>query len=84
MGGDMKLKLRDGWEIGKTDKCYKPECDWVYLAGENWESAYAQFMDEKVYVYPNGEREDFEFDSIEDAHAYLISVGSESPWEVVE
>ena len=77
------LKLREGWETGKTDKCYNPELVWVYKEGENWESAYAQFMDEKVYVYPDGDGEDFEFNSIEDAHAYLLSVGSESPWEEV-
>jgi hypothetical protein len=40
-------------------------------------------VNNKLYVYPNGDEEDFEFDSIEEAHAYLLSVGSESPWEEV-
>ena len=82
----MQLQLKEGWEIGKRFKLKEawedPLPDWVYPASKNWESAYAQFVDNKVYVYPHGEYDHFEFDSIKDAHAYLISVGSESPWEL--
>ena len=79
----MKLKLRDGWKIGKMNNCYEGSGEWVYLdlQDASWEYAYAQFVNNKLYVYPNGDEEDFEFDSIEEAHAYLLSVGSESPWE---
>jgi hypothetical protein len=80
------LKLREGWQIGKMDDCYKGSGEWVWadFYGASWEYAYAKLVNNKVYAYPNGDQEDFEFDSIEEAHAYLLSVGSESPWEVVE
>ena len=83
------LKLREGWKIAEMNDSDKGFCrrgEWVYLdlQDASWEYAYAQLVNNRVFAYPNGDQEDFEFDSIEEAHAYLINVGSESPWEVVE
>jgi hypothetical protein len=79
------LKLREGWQIGKMNGCPKGSGEWVGadFGGASWEYAYAQLVNNRVYAYPDGDQEDFEFDTIEEAHAYLLSVGSESPWEEV-
>jgi hypothetical protein len=36
-----------------------------------------------VAAFPHGGLQCRVFDTIEEAHAYLLSVGSESPWEEV-
>ncbi len=81
----MTLKLRKGWKISKFNNCYKGSGEWVLadFYGASWECAYAQIVNNRVYAYPNGDQEDVEFNTIEEAHAYLLSVGSESPWEQV-
>lgn len=79
----MGLRLKQGWTVGKDDN-YNP-FDWIFKVGEDWQYAYVLLANSKVIAYPHGLNsfpDHFEFDSIEDAHAYLISVGSESPWEV--
>jgi hypothetical protein len=79
------LKLREGWQIGEMNDCDESCGEWVYadFYGASWECAYAQIVNNRVYAYPNGDQEDVEFNTIEEAHAYLLSVGSESPWEEV-
>jgi hypothetical protein len=77
------LKLRKGWTIGKNDN-YNSKSDWIFKVGEDWQYAYALLVNNKIFAYPHGldsYPDSFEFDSIEDAHAYLIESGSESPWE---
>jgi hypothetical protein len=77
------LKLRKGW------KTYKDDCTCTYIyAPEEGLGSSRWYVDmdpdgQNVCAYPHGGWEDFEFDSIEEAHAYLLSVGSESPWEEV-
>ena len=68
-------------EIKKMNNPYRGDHEWIHPEGEDWERAYALLESKGVYVYPNGGSDDFEFDSIEQAHACLLSVGSESPWE---
>jgi len=76
----MTLTLRDGWAV--VSNCWNPKTDWLFQDNQSWHYAYAQFTDGKVYVYPYGSSKCFEFDTIEEAHAYLIKVSSQSPWEV--
>lgn len=74
------LKLREGWEVREE---YDTEKRWIIPPDGDWENAYAMVgSSAEVYVYPfgNGELKDCKFDSIEEAHAYLIASGSESPW----
>lgn len=77
----MTLKLKENWIMAKEDSCYDPECDWIFQADESWDYAYVQLVKGKIFVYPHGHHEDFLVNSIEEAHAYLLSVNSESPWE---
>lgn len=76
----MTLKLRDGWKTCETDHCiyiYAPE-------GLRFSAEWYVDMDPDtgiVYAYPDGGSDGFKFGTIEEAHAYLLSVGSESPWE---
>jgi hypothetical protein len=79
----MTLKVREGWKIEKMYNPYRKGHERIYREGESWGHAYALIESKGIYVYPNGGMNDFEFDSIEEAHAYLLSVGSESPWEEV-
>jgi hypothetical protein len=77
------LKLRDGWKTLNTDYCtylYAPDEN---TSGSKW---YVEIyhINKDIYAYPNGGRESVGFDTIEEAHEYLINEGSESPWEVVE
>ena len=74
------LRLRDGWRIAAN--CWNAKTDWLFRDNENWHHAYAQFTDGKVYVYPYGSSKCFEFNSLAEAHAYLLKVSSQSPWEV--
>lgn len=75
------LKLRDGWQT-----C-TPCGDTVYLypPGETTTSLgyYVDKDADNVGAYPHGGRDCRVFDTIEEAHAYLIASGSESPWEEV-
>jgi len=76
------LKLRDGWQTLNTDYCtylYAPD---ESTSGSAW---YVEMNHghEDIYAYPNGGRESVGFDTIEEAHEYLINEGSESPWEEV-
>jgi hypothetical protein len=78
------LKLRKGWKTYKADDyaytyLYAPE---EGLDSPRW---YVN-MDpdgQNVCAYPHGGWESVEFDTIEEAHAYFLSVGSDSPWEEV-
>jgi hypothetical protein len=74
------LKLRDGWKTLNTDYCtylYAPDestsCSRWYVEMNH--------LNKDIYAYPKGARESVGFDIIEEAHAYFLSVGSESPWE---
>jgi hypothetical protein len=81
----MGLRLKQGWTTGKNDN-YNSKSDWIFKVGEDWQYAYVLLVNSKIFAYPHGldsYPDSFEFDSTEDAHAYLISVGSESPWEEV-
>ena len=74
------LKLREGWKTLNTDYC-----TYLYAPGEStsgckWHVE-MNHSDKDIYAYPNGVRESVGFDTIEEAHAYLIASGSESPWE---
>ena len=78
----MKLKLRKGWQTCKTD------CEvYLYPPGEIVRSkGWIVNMDLDagiVWVHRNGKGDSRKFKTIEEAHAYLLSVGSKSPWEVV-
>jgi hypothetical protein len=73
------LKLRDGWQTctpcGDTVYLYPPN-----ETTTNWN--YHVDMDaDMVVAFPHGGLQCRVFDTIEEAHAYLLSVGSESPWE---
>jgi hypothetical protein len=81
------LRLRKGWqsvtERGVT-YLFPPE---EITTGNGWYIDYLDMPDDEkeIAAYPNGgESEYLLFSDMNEAHAYLISVGSESPWEVVE
>ena len=81
----MTLRLRKGWTVGKDGNYNSEFFDWIFKVGEDWQYAYVLLVNSKIVAYPHGLNsfpDHFEFNSIEEAHAYLISVGSESPWEV--
>jgi hypothetical protein len=75
------LKLRDGWQSftpheGCSTYLYPPDTDPTGL------DFYVD-MDFDVVAYLHGDaRYCRVFDTIEEAHAYLVENGSESPWEV--
>ena len=74
------LKLREGWEVF-TD--YPTVFQWIHRTGDDVDDSFAACdADGCVIAYPFGGREleDCKFDSIEEAHAFLIASGSESPW----
>jgi hypothetical protein len=73
------LKLRDGWQAFTTEHgdtyLYspdKPTTSWNY---------HVDIDADMVAAFPHGGLQCRVFDTIEEAHAYLLSVGSESPWE---
>jgi hypothetical protein len=73
------LKLRDGWQAFTTEHgdgyLYspdKPTTSWNY---------HVDMDADMVAAFPHGGLQCRVFDTIEEAHAYLLSVGSESPWE---
>jgi hypothetical protein len=78
----MTLKVREGWKTYKANDC-------TYLCPPEeglGNLAYYVDMDpggQSIWAYPNGGHESVGFDTIEDAHKYLIKEGSESPWEEV-
>jgi hypothetical protein len=74
------LKLKQGWQTHKTDRCaylYAPGED---VTGINW---YVDIDKNGVCAYPHAGPDSVCFDTIEKAHEYLLSVGSESPWEEI-
>ena len=77
----MTLTLRKGWQTLNTDYC-----TYLYAPDESTSSSgwYVEMNhgNKDISAYPNGGRESVGFDTIEEAHAYLIESGSESPWEV--
>ena len=78
------LRIKSGWTIGKNGNYNSKSFDWIFKVGEDWQYAYVLLVDSKIIAYPHGLNsfpDHFEFNSIEEAHAYLLSVGSESPWE---
>jgi hypothetical protein len=75
------LKLRDGWKTFQTDcgiYLYAPE---GLTFGSGW---YVDIDRDTgiVSASADGGYDSVRCDSIEEAHEYLLSVGSESPWEV--
>jgi hypothetical protein len=86
------LKLREGWVEDDDGSCIL-----IYPSGGHYLNAYAAVapwsvgVDPWVAAYPNGKTKHLEkralggkrFNTIEEAHAYLIASGSESPWEEV-
>ena len=74
----MTLKLRDGWEsVTRNEVTYLYPPDGI---GKSF-SWYVSISNDKIIVYPHGGLKGAFFSTIEDAHAYLIKEGSESPWE---
>ena len=79
------LRIKSGWTVGKNGN-FNSKSDWIFKENEGWEYAYILLVNNKIFAYPHGldsYPDSFDFNSIEEAHAYLISVGSESPWEEV-
>jgi hypothetical protein len=76
----MTLTLRKGWKTFETDCCiyfYAPE---GLTFGSGW---YADIDRDtgSVSASADGGHDSVRCESIEEAHEYLLSVGSESPWE---
>jgi hypothetical protein len=87
----MNIKLRDGWTLDDDGHCV-----WIHLDGDHYLNAYAIVVtdDESVVyfaAYPHGGKKRTELPTLggkrcntaEEAHTYLVSAGSESPWEEV-
>jgi hypothetical protein len=79
------MSLRSGW---KTSNPYPSGWRWFHRVGEDWSSPYAVDTGGgrgggRVFAYANGNSPQREFPTVREAHAYLLSVGSESPWEEV-
>jgi hypothetical protein len=86
----MKLKVRKGWVEDDDGACVL-----LYPSGGNYLGAYAAVVpwgmgvEPWVAAYPHGVTKHTEkrafggktFRTIEEAHAYLLRMGSESPWE---
>lgn len=85
------MKLRQGWQSVIEDGItylYRPNEN---TFGYEWYVYYLDHPDQKKEVVactkelPYLNEGDFRvFSSIMEAHKYLLSVGSESPWEVAE
>jgi hypothetical protein len=80
------LRLRKGWQSVTSDRVtylYAPD---EITTGKGWYIDYLDTPDDEkeIAAYPNGGSEFRVFSDMNEAHAYLINVGSESPWEVVE
>jgi len=77
----MTLRLREGYEV-ETDST---GCMIYKRVGADSLFAYVIEGPFAVRAYPYGEFGLYSgrvCESLEEAHAYLIAVGSESPWEV--
>ena len=73
------MSLRSGWKTS-----YPSGWRWFHRVGEDWSSPYAvDTGGGRVFAYANGNSPQREFPTVREAHAYLLSVGSESPWEEV-
>jgi hypothetical protein len=73
----MKLQLKENFEINKeTRHTYMS----VRPVNGGMGSAFVSFVDTQVRAYPHGGSEFEEFDSLAEAHDYLLRVGSESPF----
>jgi hypothetical protein len=78
----MTLTLRDGWTMTIDELGY---INWKRIGAPD-SLAYVIMTNEAVYAYPFGAwgKDSGELcDSLLEAHEYLLSVGSESPWEAV-
>jgi hypothetical protein len=80
------LRLRKGWQSvtsGRETYIYPPD---EITTSKGWYMDYLDAPDDEkeIAAYPNGGDEFRVFSDMNEAHAYLINVGSESPWEVVE
>jgi hypothetical protein len=71
------LKLRDGWNLVNTGG----RISYIYPPPEIGTEYFVDMNSESIWAYPNGGRHRIRFDSIKEAHEYLIESGSESPWE---
>lgn len=74
------LKLREGWEVSVD---FSTGWNWIHRTGGDVDDSFAACSPGGLVIaYPFGGREleDCKFDSIENAHAYLIASGSDSPW----
>lgn len=77
-----RLKLREGWE--ETH-----EYGFIAYKRKGAEDLFAYVLIDpstNIRAYPLGEfglYSGFWCDSLEEAHEYLLSVGSDSPWEAV-
>lgn len=81
----MRLKLRQGWQSVTTSGVtylYPPE---EITTSVGWYMDYLDTQDDEkeIAAYPNGGREYRIFSDMLEAHKYLISVRSKSPWEEV-
>jgi hypothetical protein len=83
----MTLKVREGWQSVTGISCgvtylYPPR---EITTSNGWYVDYIDMPDDEkeIAAYPNGGREYRVFSDMNEAHAYLINVGSESPWEEV-
>ena len=77
------LRLRKGWK-SVTDRgvTYLYPLEEV-TTGNGWYVDYLDIADgeKEIAAYPNGREEFVVFYDMNEAHAYLIESGSESPWE---
>jgi hypothetical protein len=79
------LRLRKGWQsvtANRVTYLYPPE---EITTGNGWYMDYLDTPDDEkeIAAYPNGGNEYRVFSDMNEAHAYLINIGSESPWEEV-
>jgi hypothetical protein len=77
------LKLREGWKTWETDCSIYFYPPWTSPKFGPFWYVYMDLNAKIVYAYPNGGNDSFKCKSTEEAHAYLLSVGSKSPWEEV-
>ena len=79
------LRLRKWWQSVNADivtYLYSPD---EITTSKGWYMDYLDTPDDEkeIAAYPNGGDEFRVFSDMNEAHAYLINVGSESPWEEV-
>jgi hypothetical protein len=71
------LKLRDGWNVVNTGG----RISYIYPPPEIGTEYFVDMDSESIWVYPNGNQKSYRFDTLKEAHEYLLYVDSESPWE---